>query len=162
MSKIIDLCLSLPESEEQIVRKMQTWAKGRGVKGGANYRYIFGPGQAAALGLTIDELEQMSAELSSKEFEDMIIERARPHLVSLEHFVEELDEAGVQWGVIESPSNDQTAEIVAKFPNKFVGIAIVNPHDGMRAVKELERAVKELGLKALLASPLSRYFRARV
>jgi len=153
VSKVIDLHLTLPESEEQIVNRMKTWARGRGVKGGANYRYIFGPGQAAALGLTIDELERMSEELSPEEFEGMLRERAKPLVISLPQFVKELDEAGVEWGVIESPSNDQTAEIVAQFPNKFIGLAIVSPHDGMKAVRELERAVKELGLRALLASP---------
>ena len=83
MSKVIDLCLSLPESEEQIVSRMETWARGRGVKGGANYRYIFGPGQTAALGLTIDELERMSEELSPEEFKGMIKERAKPLVISL-------------------------------------------------------------------------------
>ncbi|MFC1940037.1 amidohydrolase family protein, partial [Chloroflexota bacterium] len=89
-------------------------------------------------------------------------ERAKSLVVPLSEFVKELDEAGVEWGLIEagvewggseSESNEQTAAVVAQFPNKFIGIAKVNPHEGMKAVRELERAVRELGLKYLLASP---------
>lgn len=162
MSKVIDLCLDLPPSEEQIVRSMKLFAQGRGEKGAANYRYIFGQGKAREMGLTMDELEQMSEELSPEKFEDMLRERAKPLAVPLPQFVKELDEAGVEWGVIESataaeplsPStNDRTAEIVAQFPNKFIGLAQANPHQGMKAVRELERAVKELGLRSFLVSP---------
>ena len=155
MSKVIDLCLSLPPSEEQIVSMLKLFVLGRGEKGVANYRYIFGPGRARDLGLTIEELERMAEELSPEEFEGTLRERAKPMLVSLPQFVKELDEAGVEWGVIESQSSDQTAEIVAQFPNKFIGLALVDPHEGMKAVRELERSVKELALRSLLVSPFS-------
>jgi hypothetical protein len=152
MYRIIDLHLSLPPNEEQIISMMKNWAK-RGTGGAANYGYIFGPGKAAALGLSMEEVERLYKELRSEEFESVLRERAKPLVISLPEFVKELNEAGVEWGVIESESNDRCAEIVAQFPKKFVGLAQVNPHDGMRAVRELERAVRELGLGALLASP---------
>ncbi len=42
---------------------------------------------------------------------------------------------------------------IARFPGRFVGQALANPHDGMQGVRELERAVKELGLSRFYASP---------
>jgi len=153
MSKVIDLSLSFPDSEEEIVSQMKLWALGRGVKGLANYRYIFGERKAQALGLTFEELERMAEELSPEEFEDMLRERARKLMVPTSQFVKELDEIGVEWGVTYAGSIERTAEVVAQYPNKFIGEVFVNPHEGMKAVKELERAVKELGLGCLYASP---------
>jgi len=43
--------------------------------------------------------------------------------------------------------NDQLYRIVQKYPGKFAGLAALAPQDPMRAADELERAVKELGMK---------------
>ena len=64
-----------------------------------------------------------------------------------------LDEAGLEWGAIDAGSHEKTAEVVSQFPDRFIGTAIVDPHEGMKAVRELECAVKELGLKCFYASP---------
>jgi predicted TIM-barrel fold metal-dependent hydrolase len=42
--------------------------------------------------------------------------------------------------------NDTVAQIVGRFPDQFVGFASVDPHKGERAIREIERAVEELGL----------------
>jgi predicted TIM-barrel fold metal-dependent hydrolase len=42
--------------------------------------------------------------------------------------------------------NDTVAEIVRRYPQQFVGFASVDPHKGDRAIAEIERAVRELGL----------------
>ena len=44
-------------------------------------------------------------------------------------------------------SNDQVAEAVRKWPTRFQALAAVAPQDPAAAAKELERAVKKLGLK---------------
>ncbi len=44
-------------------------------------------------------------------------------------------------------SNDALAEIIQKHPDRFTGYAAVAPKAPEEAVKELERAVKELGLR---------------
>jgi len=155
VSKVIDLCLDLPPDEEEIVSWIKLYVLERGTKGPANYRYIFGPAKVHALGLTFEELERMSGELSAEEFDSMLKGKAKDLLVPLPQFVEELDEAGVEWGFTKAKTNEQTAEVVSRFPQKFRGVAKVNPHEGMKAVKELERAIKELGLSAFLASPYS-------
>jgi predicted TIM-barrel fold metal-dependent hydrolase len=131
---------------------MKSWAR-RDEGGAANYGYIFGPAKAEALGLTMEKLVQMSGELSPKQFEDELRKRARPLVVSTAEFVKEMGQAEIEWGLIESSDNEETAGLVAKYPDKLVGLALVDPRDGVRAVKELERAVKELGMKAFLASP---------
>ena len=153
MSKVIDLELSLPPSIEQIVSSLKDYILHRGEKGLANYGNIFGPTKARSLEFKPEELERLAKELSLKELDDTLQGRANKAVVTLPQFVRQLDEAGVEWGIIDAGSHEKTAEIVAQFPKKFIGVAIVNPHDGMKAVKELERAVKELGLKCFYATP---------
>lgn len=161
MSKVIDLELDLPfTSEEQIAVGLKWAMLTRGDKGVANYLNIFGPRRARALGLTLEDLERMWAELPPEEFESRLKERAKGLAVSLPQFVEELDEAGVEWGIILTETADRTAEIVSQFPNKFMGQVIVDPHEGMKAVRELERAVKELGMMSFYASPFRYGIRA--
>ncbi len=50
-------------------------------------------------------------------------------------------------------SNDTVAAMVQQFPQRFVGVAAVNLEKPVEAVHELERAVKELGFKALRVLP---------
>jgi uncharacterized protein len=49
--------------------------------------------------------------------------------------------------------NDTVAEIVRRYPGQFVGFASVDPHKGDRAVAEIERAVKDLGLSGAKFHP---------
>jgi len=44
-------------------------------------------------------------------------------------------------------SHEYVAEMVRRFPDTFIGFAGVDPWKGKAAVEELERAVKELGLR---------------
>jgi predicted TIM-barrel fold metal-dependent hydrolase len=50
-------------------------------------------------------------------------------------------------------SNDAVAEFVRRDPRRFVGVAAVDLEKPVRAVRELERAVGELGFKALRVVP---------
>jgi hypothetical protein len=153
MSSVIDLDLPIPPSAEQIASTMKLWAMGRGAKGLANYRHIFGPAKARELGMSMDELEHLSQTLAPAAFEAMLLEKAQRLVVPLPAFIAQMDAAGIAWGAFRSDSNERTAEIVAQYPQRFLGQALVNPHHGMQAVRELERAVKELGLQSLYASP---------
>ena len=113
MSKVIDLDLPIPPSVEQIAGTMKLWALGRGAKGLANYRHIFGPSKAREFGVSIEELEQLSRELSPEAFDVMLLERAQRLAMSLAEFVTQMDEAGIAWGAFRTDSNDRTAEVVA-------------------------------------------------
>lgn len=55
-------------------------------------------------------------------------------------------------------SNDYIAEIVNGSPDQFVGFASVDPWKGKWAVDELERSVKELGLRGLKLHPIQQAF----
>jgi 2,3-dihydroxybenzoate decarboxylase len=46
-------------------------------------------------------------------------------------------------------TNDQLAKAVKKHPDRFIGLAALAPQSPQEAVNELERAVKELGLKGI-------------
>ncbi len=49
--------------------------------------------------------------------------------------------------------NDTVAEIVRRYPAQFVGFASVDPHKGDRAIVEIERAVRDLGLSGAKFHP---------
>jgi uncharacterized protein len=49
--------------------------------------------------------------------------------------------------------NDDVAAMVRQYPDRFAGVAAVNLEKPVEAVRELERAVKELGFKALRVVP---------
>ncbi len=59
---------------------------------------------------------------------------------------------------VKGSSNDWVASIVAKHPDRFMGFATVDPWKGRMAVQEVERAVKELGLKGLKLHPTMQAF----
>ena len=154
MTPVIDLSLDLPPlSADEFLGEIRFFMQHRGETGLANYMNIFGPRMARALGLTLDEVSKMWDELPPEEFEAALLEKAGGLATSLAGFVEQMDEAGIEWGLVEAGTNERTAEVVSQFPTRFVGRAIVNPHHGMKAVRELERAVKELGLRSFYASP---------
>ncbi len=55
-------------------------------------------------------------------------------------------------------ANDYVAEIVRRHPEQFMGFATVDPWRGKQAVQELQRAVRELGLKGLKLHPVHQAF----
>ncbi|MFN0107326.1 MAG: amidohydrolase family protein [Blastocatellia bacterium] len=75
--------------------------------------------------------------------------------------VAEMDRAGIQTLMLSAwhrpgvniYSNDLVAEMIAEFPDRFVGVAAVNLEKPVEAVRELDRAVKQLGFKALRVIP---------
>lgn len=75
--------------------------------------------------------------------------------------IESMDRAGVQTLMLSAwhrPGkwiihNDTVAEMVREHPDRFAGIATVNLEKPVEASRELERAVKELGFKALRIVP---------
>jgi uncharacterized protein len=87
------------------------------------------------------------------------------HLLETEltaaQIVEAMDRAGIQTLMLSAwhrpgqwiTHNDVVAEMVTQFPDRFAGVAAVNLEKPVEAVRELERAVKELGFKALRVVP---------
>ena len=153
MVKAIDLELDLPPDAEQLASRLKDYLFHSGEKGMANYGNIFGMQRARALEFSAEELQKMRTEMTMAQVDSVIMERAQKAVVSLPQFVRQMDEAGIEWGAVFAGDSDKTAAVVRQFPDRFIGTAILNPHDGMKAVRELERSVKELGLKCLYASP---------
>ena len=81
--------------------------------------------------------------------------------VPIEELVANMDEAGVERAVLRAwcapdgwiTSNDEIAEIVARYPKRFLGIATVDLRRPVEAVRELGRAVRDLGLRGLFILP---------
>jgi len=84
-----------------------------------------------------------------------------PEGIPIELTLAEMDATGVEKAFLRAwmrpegvlVSNDDIAAIVQKYPDRFLGMATVDPRRPMAAVRELERAVKELGLRALHMLP---------
>lgn len=86
---------------------------------------------------------------------------ASPDLIgthTAETFVERLDRAGIdhafliavkagsaQQNISRRISYDVVADVISKYPDRFSGLAGVDPTEGMAGLRELERAVKDLG-----------------
>lgn len=153
MLKIIDLGLELPQSTDEIEKKIRSVFLDKDTRGMANYRRIFGPRWAAAMGTTLEEIDAKRKELTEAEFTSLLASIAEMLTVTPEVFIKELDQAGIEWGLVDSDDIDKTAKFVRRWPERFKGMALINPFDGMKAVRELERAVRELGLVAFYASP---------
>lgn len=75
-------------------------------------------------------------------------------------FVAALDKHGIDLAVYTGRqgvggylSNDTIADAVRKFPKRLIGFAGVDPREGPAAVRELERSIKELGLRGLALDP---------
>jgi 2,3-dihydroxybenzoate decarboxylase len=49
-------------------------------------------------------------------------------------------------------TNDQLSEAVRRHPDRYAGLAAIAPHDPASAVKEIERAVRTLGLKGAVVN----------
>jgi predicted TIM-barrel fold metal-dependent hydrolase len=54
--------------------------------------------------------------------------------------------------------NDYVASVAQQYPERFIGFASVDPWKGVMAIQELERSVKELGLRGLKLHPTTQAF----
>jgi 2,3-dihydroxybenzoate decarboxylase len=88
-------------------------------------------------------------------------------LDNVKHRLKDMDEAGIDMQVLSMahPSfqdiepadavtwarklNDKLAQVIKKYPDRFAGLARIPFQDPVAAVKEVERAVKELGLHGI-------------
>ena len=78
---------------------------------------------------------------------------ARP-TAELAAYVEGLDRAGIVRAVPFGASNDEVAELLHAYPDRFIGLARISGLLGMRGVRELERRVREEKFQALGVSAL--------
>jgi predicted TIM-barrel fold metal-dependent hydrolase len=91
-------------------------------------------------------------------------------LMSAEELVAYLDRAGVDKALLKAGDNETTqgkkypmdrlAEYIKGHEDRLIGIGGVDLHKGMRAVRELEWSVKELGFKGVNLGPYELKLRA--
>jgi len=153
MSKVIDLRLDFPPSPQKIAETMKFFVLNKEVQGIANYRRIFGPQWAASLGTSLDDLERKSAELAEDQLSAFLLELARKIAVTPAQFEQQLDDAGIEWGLTDLAEGSEAAAGLSQLPGRLYGMAVFNPFNGINAVKDLETAVRENGSKAVYASP---------
>jgi predicted TIM-barrel fold metal-dependent hydrolase len=127
---------------------------------------VFGPRVAPLLGVTADELYRMKTALSTSELKEALkpfLPKIRRLTMSIEEFIKQLNKMGVEKAVIfnldeETSSgitglpNDYYAEIVQQFPDKFIGIAGIDPLKKKKAIQEIRRSY-ELGLRGIAIRP---------
>jgi uncharacterized protein len=70
------------------------------------------------------------------------------------YLLSEMDKHGISMAMVgTSFKNDQAQKAIKDYPNRFFGSFEVDPNRGMEAVRELEAAVRELGVKSATAFP---------
>jgi predicted TIM-barrel fold metal-dependent hydrolase len=124
---------------------------------------VFGPRVAPLLGMEADELYEMKVSMGVEELARALAPKMRKLTMPVEDFIPQLDEMGVEKAVIfnldeETASgipglpNDYYADIVKKYPDRFIGIAGIDPLKGMDAVREIRRSY-DLGLRGVAIRP---------
>ncbi len=174
MTRVIDIECNLPTSEmlrsegspepKPLVGSGDTFrgkvAESVSGHGMSNYLNIFGPGQATRAGLSVEQFEEMRRNMSAENVQAEL-RRLNERPMNLDDFVRLLSDAGVEHAVIGTttgPGNHYTVEVTRAHPEKFIGFARISPWDGMAGVRELERLVREDGLRGLAMAP----FRERI
>lgn len=148
MRKVIDLCLDMPMGARELANTLSAMCLDPLYRG---YKNSYGPGIAAQVGLTVQELDEVYAQQGKEGFQELVHAAAEKNAMKPEQFVRHLDEIGVEWGITcdSDHDNKKTAEIIRAYPGKFKGFIFLDPNRGEEAVRELEVCVKEYGLHAL-------------
>lgn len=139
MRKIIDLECDLPPDENGVPRKSPTLNHPPGY--GDPERLDPLPGHG------FDNYQSIFTKRAGE------TEPSAHHGLSVDAFVARLDQAGIEVGVIRGP-NEMIADIAQAHPGRFIAMANLSPHDGMRGVREFERLVRERGMGGLRVSSL--------
>jgi len=151
MRKVVDLCFDMPDFEEDLIRTACHFVLPEFREAWSGYRENFNGGIEQKLGLTLAEMDAIFENEGREAFMEKVTAAAHANAPTLESYMKEMEELGIRWGMTchNSHDNDKTAAICAQYPDRLGGFCFVNPLDGMKAVREVERGVKELGLKAV-------------
>ncbi len=124
---------------------------------------VFGPRVAPLIGMSAEELYRLKVTLSQQELAEELRPKLKPLSMSMDDFIAQMDMMGVEKAVIfnldeETPSrlkglpNDYYADIVKRYPERFVGIAGIDPLKGLDAYREVRRC-RDLGLRGIAVRP---------
>jgi 2,3-dihydroxybenzoate decarboxylase len=109
------------------------------------------------LGKTPRAVEVMSrmADLGERRLSDMDATGIARQIVSLTSPGVQIFDAATGTSLARL-SNDTLAEAIRKYPDRFSGLAAIAPQDAANAAKELERGVRQLGLKGAIVNSHTR------
>ena len=153
MTKVIDLRLDAPLSAEDLAEMIKVFVLSEDKSGIANYVRIFGPQWEASLGYSFEELEQKAASLTGDELNELLVSVASKMVVTPEQFRQQLDGAGIEWGLVDAHDHGKTAKLVDSLPDRLKGIAMFNPFKCTPSLKEVEGLVRDQGFATIFASP---------
>jgi len=158
MSGIIDVSGTVPTADFLYgdILNMPEITKG--------YLRIFAPPELREAGLTAEKIGEMMDSMTQETLADFFSQQMEGFPRDLDEYVAALDAAGVRSSALhnfdeeaatgsEPVPNDRVAEILAKYPGRFIGFAGVEPHKGKKAVAEIDRSINELGLNAVGLRP---------
>ena len=158
MNKIIDSLCYLPTRE--VILDLVTSLPPQMAR---YLKNVFGPRVAPLMGLTSEELYHMKITLSQEQLSQELGPRIEPMATDIPTFIKQLDLMGVEKAVIfnldegsasglKGLPNDYHAEVVKAYPDRFMGIAGIDPLKGMDTVREIRRCY-DLGLRGVAVRP---------
>lgn len=164
---VIDTLCDLP-THEGLQLLMEEIALKRELRG-----YLDAYGRAIARALQLDPaefLDQFSQD-EPRKFLQWIAPRLEGLAMEVGQFLELLEAAGIKRAILyhfdeettsghRGPPNDFYADLIHRQPDRLMAYAAADPHKGAKAVRELERSVKELGLHGLAVRPFMHRIRA--
>ncbi len=153
MTKVIDLRLDVPLSVDEMAEMIKYFVLSEDKSGIANYIHIFGPQWETTIGASFEELEQQAKALSGEDLDEWLKNIARKMTITPEQLEQQLNDAGIEFGLVETDDNDKTAGLISSLPHKLKGVTLFDPFAGTAGIREMERAIKELGFVAVYASP---------
>lgn len=124
---------------------------------------VFGPRVAPLMGMKAEELYQMKISMSPEALGRELRSALEPLTMTPDAFIGQLDAMGVEKAVIfnldeETASglkglpNDYYADLAKTWPDRFIGIAGIDPLKGMDAIREIRRS-HDLGLRGVAVRP---------
>ena len=142
MRKVIDLECDLPPDEQGNPRKLESATNPPGYGDPERLDPLPGHGFSNYQRIFTRRADGGSSTATEKK-----------HGMSIAAFVALMDRAGVEVGLLRA-GNQLIADVLAQYPKRFIGVATISPHDGMRGVRELVRLVKDRGFGAMRVSSL--------
>lgn len=137
MTRVIDMEIGLPESE--VNPELERIAHGRP---GTPFAQSLPRPDGYGFG-NYGRVFQSRGEKAPVEFDG-----------GLDRLVQDMDRANVSRGLLVGAENSMTGRIHARHPGRFLMFVTLDPLDGMRAVREFERLVREEGANGLRLSAL--------
>jgi predicted TIM-barrel fold metal-dependent hydrolase len=150
--KVFDMFGSLP-TPERVALEIRSWGNDPG------YTKMFRERWARSLGLPTDVVEAVAA-LDGRHFLAKAASLLAPHLADTTELVAKLRSAGMDKVVVHGPlptdvayPTSATADLASAFPDLLVGFGRIDPTKGRTAVREVDRAIGQHGLRGFTVTP---------